>query len=167
MRQIQVMKLGTIGYKLGVEIQEKCKRKLLANIAQGKPTVGAMLLLQHSPVYTVGVRNKNYTAKDEERLRALGADFFVTDRGGLITFHGPGQLVAYPIINLKGYCQGMRDYICKLEKTLKNVCTHFGLQSRTIKEYNGVWIGEKKVAALGQFNKFIYFYYYYCYFFIF
>ena len=149
-RLIEVIKLGTVSYKVGLEIQNRLKTELLSAVAHGKSCKGVLLLLQHFPVYTIGLRNNKYSMEDEIRLRSLGANFHATDRGGLITFHGPGQLVAYPIINLKEYCKGMKAYICKLEKTIISVCQHFNLSASTIKDYNGVWIGDKKIAALGK-----------------
>jgi len=62
-----------------------------------------LLLLEHSPVFTVGIRDKEYSEDEEKRLRKLGADFYRADRGGLITFHGPGQLVAYPVMDLSAF----------------------------------------------------------------
>ncbi|KAG0428401.1 hypothetical protein HPB47_024615 [Ixodes persulcatus] len=97
-----------------------------------------------------GIRSKGYTSEDESRLRKLGADFVKTNRGGLITFHGPGQLVAYPILYLGSFNEqkSMRWYVCQLEKTVVDTCAHFGLRADTTQE-TGVWIGDNKIAAIG------------------
>src|SRR5271157_1139605 len=77
--------------------------------------------------------------------RLLGADFVRTDRGGLITFHGPGQLVAYPIINLKAFRLGMKTYICQLQKTVIGTCLKMGVTAETSPEHTGVWVKDRKI----------------------
>lgn len=74
-----------------------------------------------------------------------GADFFRTNRGGLITFHGPGQLVAYPILNLKHFKPSVRWYVAEIERTVINLCKHFNLTAET-SVHTGVWINDKKVC---------------------
>ena len=71
-----------------------------------------------------------------------------TNRGGLITFHGPGQLVAYPILNLRNFTPSMRRYIATLENTIINTCSRFGVNAGTT-EHTGVWVGDRKIAAIG------------------
>lgn len=95
-----------------------------------------------------GIRTKNYGIEDEKKLRKLGAEFHKTNRGGLITFHGPGQLVSYPIINLKNFNQGIRWYVETMEKTIIDLCAKYGLKAETTKD-TGVWIGNKKICAIG------------------
>lgn len=80
----------------------------------------------------------------------IGADFYQTNRGGLITFHGPGQLIAYPIINLKHYKTSIRWYISQIENVIVNVCQEFGLEATTTSD-TGVWIGNNKVLKLLSF----------------
>ncbi|KAK6012796.1 lipoyl(octanoyl) transferase [Ostertagia ostertagi] len=113
-----------------------------------------ILAVEHSPVYTVGIRSKLYSQEEETRLKALGADFFRTSRGGLITFHGPGQLVMYPIFDLKRIAPrpiGVRRYVELLEQVIINCATedfHISNVGRT--QHTGVWVGEnRKLAALG------------------
>jgi lipoate-protein ligase B len=81
-------------------------------------------------------------------LKNLGADFVKTNRGGLITFHGPGQLVAYPIINLKNFKQGVRWYVCNIEKTVIDLCKKYDITAATTSD-TGVWIGDRKICAIG------------------
>lgn len=101
-------------------------------------------------VYTVGIRTSGYTEGDESKLRSLGADFHRTNRGGLITFHGPGQLVAYPVINLGGYKKSMKWYICTLEQTVIRMCRQsYGVEARR-SEDTGVWVGDNKLCAIGN-----------------
>ncbi|XP_014203963.1 putative lipoyltransferase 2, mitochondrial [Copidosoma floridanum] len=111
-------------------------------------TPNSLVLLEHNPVYTVGIRNKGYTEKDEARLRSLNADFYRTNRGGLITFHGPGQLVAYPVINLKKFESNVRCYVSQIEKMIIRLCAEFGLRGKTSPD-TGVWIEDRKICAIG------------------
>ncbi len=108
-----------------------------------------LLLLEHPPVYTVGraARDASNLGAGEEYLRSLGAEVFWSDRGGDATFHGPGQIVGYPILRL-----GDRDthgYLRKLEDVLVRVLADYGLEGWNHPEYTGVWVGEKKIAAIG------------------
>ncbi|PIO65229.1 lipoyl(octanoyl) transferase [Teladorsagia circumcincta] len=100
------------------------------------------------------IRSKLYSQEEETRLKGLGADFFRTSRGGLITFHGPGQLVMYPIFDLKRIAPrpiGVRRYVEMLEQVIINCATedfHISNVGRT--QHTGVWVGEnRKLAALG------------------
>ena len=105
--------------------------------------------MEHHPVYTVGLRTEGYGTADVDHLLNAGADFIRTDRGGLITFHGPGQLVVYPIINLKDFKIGMRTYVQHLEKTVIQTCDKYGIRAGTT-ENTGVWVNDEKIAAIGM-----------------
>jgi len=83
-------------------------------------------------------------------FRSLGVEFERTNRGGLITFHGPGQLVAYPVISLKHFRLGMKAYIGRLEDTIISACRSFSVTAETSREHTGVWIGDSKIAAIGK-----------------
>ena len=86
---------------------------------------------------------------EEQRLISLGAEFYRTNRGGLITFHGPGQLVAYPILNLNGFTKSMKWYICTLEATIIQMCkSSFGIQAKRSSD-TGVWVDDNKLCAIG------------------
>ncbi|XP_065334237.1 octanoyl-[acyl-carrier-protein]:protein N-octanoyltransferase LIPT2, mitochondrial isoform X2 [Cloeon dipterum] len=138
---------GSIRYDKAYKIQ-----KVLAARHQTQKAQNVILLVQHPPVYTIGIRTNPYPFDEEERLRRLGADFHRTNRGGLITFHGPGQLVAYPIVNLKELNLGVRSYVCLIEKAVMRTCRHFGVDSvRTSMEPNetGVWVNNAKICAIG------------------
>ncbi len=150
-RAVQVLDLGRISYQPALEIQHKFSQSHLDHLAarSDSPAPNTLLVLEHNPVYTVGIRTKGYTHEYENQLKSLGADFYKTNRGGLITFHGPGQLVVYPILNLKEFGIGMRSYVCKLERTIINTCAHFGVTAITTQD-TGVWIGDNKICALGD-----------------
>ena len=115
MRHIDVIHLGKLSYKESLKIQERYARDLISSLSLYKkdqsawqPTLQKLLLVEHPPVYTVGQRQKSHPTTEIVKLRQLGADFQKTNRGGLITFHGPGQLVAYPIIYMKYFGIGMK-----------------------------------------------------------
>ncbi|XP_059486063.1 putative lipoyltransferase 2, mitochondrial [Neocloeon triangulifer] len=138
---------GNVRYDKAYKIQKALAAKHLTNDPQN-----VILLVEHPPVYTIGIRTTSYSPEEEERLKKLGADFHRTNRGGLITFHGPGQLVAYPILNLKTFDLGVRRYVCTIEKAVIQTCRHFGVDNvRTSDEPNetGVWVGNAKVCAIG------------------
>ena len=108
-----------------------------------------LVLLEHPPVYTVGraARDASNLGAGEGYLRALGAEVFWSDRGGDATFHGPGQIVGYPILRLRS--RDTHGYLRRLEEVLIRTLAYYGLEGWHHPEYTGVWVGEKKVAAIG------------------
>ncbi|WP_302614636.1 lipoyl(octanoyl) transferase LipB, partial [uncultured Alistipes sp.] len=103
---------------------------------------GTVLLVEHPPVYTLG---KSGHAENllvgRTALEQLGVQFFHIDRGGDITFHGPGQLVCYPILDLERLGIGLREYIGRLEETVIRVVAHYGIEAGRIDGASGVWLG--------------------------
>lgn len=128
--------------------------KLQINLSESLKTTsindsGYLIIVEHDPVYTVGIRQRDYNSLLETDLKKLGADFKRTNRGGLITFHGPGQLIAYPILNLKHFQPSVRWYVTNLETTIINLCKNtYGLKAITTPD-TGVWIGNNKICAIG------------------
>lgn len=137
--------LGRAPYAKILRLQQNLVKWTKENRSSANPT---LLLLQHPPVYTVGYRNKQYTSEEQSYLEGLGADFARTNRGGLITFHGPGQLVAYPIFSMRQVPISVRDYLCKLEQISISICNEYGLKAAR-SPHTGVWINDKKVCAIG------------------
>ncbi|KAI9833317.1 MAG: hypothetical protein M1819_003712 [Sarea resinae] len=111
------------------------------------PTI---ITAQFHPVYTCGRREVNTVSEEQKAyLRSTGAEFHPALRGGQTTFHGPGQLIAYPILDLRRHGLSPRNHVCLLEKTLIATCARYGIQGFTT-ENPGVWVSdEKKIAALG------------------
>lgn len=109
-----------------------------------------LLLLEHPPVITLGrsAERKNLLA-DKGCLESRGVELCETDRGGDITFHGPGQLVGYPILALRPGERDVRKYMWKLEETLIRLLNTYGIQSSRDKQYRGVWTKNGKIAAVG------------------
>jgi lipoyl(octanoyl) transferase len=152
---IQYKKL--ISYAYGQSLQSHYIQRL--TMGNGNP---ALLLFEFEPVYTCGLRRSSsiVTSADIERLRSLGAHFHETDRGGLLTFHGPGQLVAYPILPLQHPLLRLtlRTYIARLEQTLVDTCRDIIGQTRVYRgtengrsvNYAGAWVdNQRKVAFMG------------------
>jgi lipoyl(octanoyl) transferase len=109
-----------------------------------------VLLLEHPPVLTMGRSAKaQHVLASESDLEALGVELHEVGRGGDVTYHGPGQLVAYPIIDLKPDRKDVRKYVRSLEETMIRTCADFGLTANRVTGLNGAWIGERKVGAVG------------------
>lgn len=110
-----------------------------------------LLLLQHYPVYTLGKRGSEADFIESiERLKAAGIEVERVPRGGEVTFHGPGQLVAYPVVNIRELGVGARAWVEGLERTVVATAGVYGVQARgQVPGRTGVWVEERKVAALG------------------
>jgi lipoyl(octanoyl) transferase len=135
---------GLIPYAQGWELQRE-----LVRLRKGDEIPDTLVLLEHPPVYTMGraAKDASNLGVGEEYLRSLGAEVFWSDRGGDATFHGPGQLVGYPILRLKEL--DTHKYLRDLEELLILVLSDYGLRAGRHPAYTGVWVGEKKIAAIG------------------
>jgi lipoyl(octanoyl) transferase len=142
---LTVERLGTVPYLPTWELQDE-----LAAQRRERRTGDRLLLLEHFPVYTIG-RGGDETnlLATPERLRQIGAEFVRIDRGGDITFHGPGQLVAYPIVELRDPLD-LRRYVRALESAIVDTAALFGVTAGRVEGLTGVWVeGERKLAAIG------------------
>jgi lipoyl(octanoyl) transferase len=113
-----------------------------------------LLLLEHPPVYTLGRSTKlEHWSCGEEGLRRTGASLQFVDRGGSITYHGPGQVVGYPILKLSHYCSGPKRYVWSLEEVLIHTLLQWGIEGYRIEKNPGVWVrwndADAKIAAIG------------------
>lgn len=143
---ISILQLGTIDYATGVRLQEK-----LVSLRKDGRIGDAVLLLEHPPVITLGrnAKSSNVLASPSA-LAARAVEVFECDRGGDVTFHGPGQLVAYPIFDLRGFpaesanrkTLGVVEYVRRLEEVLIRTCVDFGIPTKRIAGLTGVWTGE-------------------------
>ncbi|MCH1639461.1 lipoyl(octanoyl) transferase LipB [Paenibacillus timonensis] len=115
-----------------------------------------LLLLQHPPTYTIGSqRHPEHLLLSAEQLQERGIAVFEIDRGGDITYHGPGQLVGYPLLRLEaGRGLDLHGYLRQLEQVIIDYLAEFGLEGTRKPEYTGVWVGDVKICAIGvKFNK--------------
>lgn len=109
-----------------------------------------LLLNEHEHVYTIGKSgNDDHLLADDSELKSRGAEVFHTDRGGDITYHGPGQLVGYPIFDLNHHYLDIHRYLRDLEEVLIRTLAAYGIEARRDSEYTGVWVGSEKIAAIG------------------
>jgi lipoyl(octanoyl) transferase len=155
---ISLLQLGTLDYATALRLQEK-----LVALRKEARIGDVVLLLEHTPVITLGrnAQAKNILASSE-LLAQRGVQVFECDRGGDVTFHGPGQLVAYPIFDLRGFPSGnparkslgVVEYVRRLEEVLIRTCADFHIPTKRIAGLTGVWtengdLQESKIAALG------------------
>ncbi len=142
---ITAYNIGITGYKSAWELQRRLADARIEN------TVGDVLLLtEHHHVYTIGKNgNDDHLLAGETELRATGAEVYHNDRGGDITYHGPGQLVVYPILDLNGYYLDLHRYLRDLEEVVIRSLADFGIVAVRDGNLTGVWVGEDKIAALG------------------
>lgn len=142
---LTVERLGTVAYEPAWELQDE-----LAQQRRERRIGDRLLLLEHFPVYTVGRGgDESNLLATPERLREIGARLIRVDRGGDITFHGPGQLVAYPIVELRDPLD-LRRYVRTLEAALIETAAAFGVAAGRVEGLTGVWVQERrKLAAIG------------------
>jgi lipoyl(octanoyl) transferase len=145
MRNCHVRELGRIDYARALDIQ----RELVAGRKQGA-VPDHLLLLEHPHVITLG-RNghmENLLAGDDVLDRA-GISFYLTDRGGDVTYHGPGQLVGYPILDLREWQRDVGAYVRAVEQVIIDTLADYGIAAGRIPKLTGVWAGDRKIAAIG------------------
>lgn len=145
MRSCEVRDLGRIGYAEAFEIQQRLVSERKAGHISDQ-----FLIVEHPHVITLG-RNGHMSnlLASEEILRRAGIEFHQTDRGGDITYHGPGQVVGYPIFDLREWKRDVVAYVRALEQVLLDSLAEFGLEAGRIPGCTGAWINGKKIAAIG------------------
>lgn len=152
---IDVVDLGLIEYESAYKIQEQAVEHVLAKRSQDAAVpgiIGTIYLLEHSPaVITISRRAgaADHLIASKEHLQSLGIEVRETDRGGDITYHGPGQLVVYPIIDLNTVNLGLHDYMRLLEQSIIDLCRDFGIEAARDPSATGVWIQQDKICAMG------------------
>ena len=138
-------RLGTIDYAEAHRLQKDLQAKRISGEIDD-----TVLLLEHPPVLTMGRSAKEqHVLAAPDVLAARGISVHEVGRGGDVTYHGPGQLVAYPIIDLKPDRRDVRKYMWSLEETMIRTCADFGLAATRVEGLNGAWIGDRKVGAVG------------------
>ena len=162
MKGVLYKDLGRMGYSECWDLQ----RSLFDYVLDAKRTgvvgenlvgheAGWLLLVEHNPVYTLGKSGKSENMLvSEPYLRSIGAEFYHIDRGGDVTYHGPGQVVGYPILDLEQLGIGLREYIDSLEEAIIGVCREWGIEAGRIAGASGVWLDgdsprARKICAIG------------------
>jgi len=146
-RTIEVRRLGVISYADGLELQ-----KNLVEQRKAGEIPDQLLLLEHPPVITLGVKSRHdrsHIVAAPDLLAAAGVEVFETGRGGDVTYHGPGQLVGYPIIDLKPDRCDVHRYVRDLEEVMIRTAAAFGVQPGRLPGLTGVWVGNQKLGAIG------------------
>ncbi len=146
-RILQVRRPGVVPYDEALELQNQLVARRLAG---GIPD--QLLLLQHPPVITLGVRTRSGRGNvlaTPESLAAAGIEVFETGRGGDVTYHGPGQLVGYPIVNLKPDRCDVHRYVRDIEEVLIRTAAAFGVTATRVAGLTGIWAGDEKLGAIG------------------
>ena len=144
---MDVRRLGLIGYQEALDLQ----RELVEQRKRGD-IPDQLLLLEHPDVITLGVRtrsDRSHVLESEAALSEMGVQLFETGRGGDVTYHGPGQLVGYPILNLKPDRCDVHRYVRDLEAVLIQTVAAFGISAGRIEGLTGIWVGQEKIAAIG------------------
>lgn len=138
MNTLAVRRLGLVPYADALELQRQ-----LVDDRKADRIPDTLLLLQHPHVLTIGVKKggRSHILVAPERLSSLGVEVFETGRGGDVTYHGPGQLVGYPIIDLNPDRRDVHRYVRDLEEVMIRVCADYGLDAGRIKGWSGTWIG--------------------------
>jgi lipoyl(octanoyl) transferase len=147
MRQLAVRRLGVVGYTEALTLQRS-----LVEERKADRIPDTLLLLEHPPVITLGVKGDGGRANivaTPERLADLGIDVHETGRGGDVTYHGPGQIVGYPIIDLKPDRCDVHRYVRDVEEVMIRVCADWGVSAGRITGLTGAWVGAEKIAAIG------------------
>ena len=147
MRELQIHRLGTVSYSDALDLQKRLVEQRKADQIPDQ-----LLLLEHPPVITLGVKardDRSHVLATPETLEAEGIEIFETGRGGDVTYHGPGQLVGYPIIDLKPDRCDVHRYVRALEEVLIRTAAAFGIAAGRSPGESGAWVGDEKLAAIG------------------
>jgi lipoate-protein ligase B len=145
-RELWVVELGRRPYMEALELQRAVARARIS----GDVPQDVLLLVEHPPVVTLGRSTKAaHLLNDASTLEKRGVELFEVERGGDVTFHGPGQLVGYPIVDLKRHKQDLHWYLRQVEEVLIRALAAFEIEARREPKYTGVWTGGRKIASIG------------------
>lgn len=144
-KSLKYCDLGFIDYKEAWDLQQEIHSKRVSGEIEDY-----LLLLEHPNTYTLGkTAHKENLIGSEDYLKKNQISVYDIDRGGDITYHGPGQIVGYPIIDLNNWFKDTHKYLRALEEVIIKTCSDYGLNSERNPMHTGVWIGDKKIAAIG------------------
>jgi lipoyl(octanoyl) transferase len=146
-KTLDVRRLGLMPYAEALALQRRLVEERRAGLISD-----VLLLVEHPPVLTLGVRGdggRSHVLASPEALSAKGIEIFETGRGGGVTYHGPGQLVGYPIIDLRPDRCDVHRYVRDLEEVLIRVARDFDIEAARVPGLTGIWVGQEKLAAIG------------------
>lgn len=139
------LNLGSADYQEVWELQAK-----LHKYKQNKSFPDLILSVEHNHVYTLGkTGNRNHILISDEEMKSKGISYYEIDRGGDITYHGPGQLVVYPIFDLNNHYRDTHRFLRELEEAVILTLADYDINAHREEEYTGVWVGEEKICAIG------------------
>ncbi len=147
MRSLEIRRLGVVPYGEALALQ-----RALVEERRADRIPDTLLLLQHPPVLTLGVKGdggRSHILATDPKLRELGIDVFETGRGGDVTYHGPGQIVGYPIVDLRPDRMDVHLYVRDVEEVMIRVCADYGIAAGRVKGLTGTWVGAEKIGAIG------------------
>jgi lipoyl(octanoyl) transferase len=149
--RIKVIDAGIVDYRRMWDEQLQLFGKLVdAKVEHHPIDEEYIILVEHNPVYTLGRHgNPANMLIDRQLLAERGIECIQIERGGDITFHGPGQLVVYPIIDLEAHHKGIKDYVDTLEETVIRLIARYGIKGERVEGATGVWVGNNKICAMG------------------
>jgi len=146
MKTVKYLNLGRMDYQPAFDLQIDVNKYLQSN----KERAGILMLVEHPPVFTLG---RNRKADDFlfpiELVKSQGFDVVESNRGGNVTYHGPGQIVGYPLLNLEHFNKDVQLYVWTLEEWIIKTLAHYGLEADRKPAYRGVWVNDEKICALG------------------
>lgn len=145
-RTLDVRRLGLVPYGEALDLQ----KELVEERRAGR-VPDLLMLLQHPPVITLGVRrdSRSHITASEEQLAMHGVEVHEAGRGGDVTYHGPGQIVGYPILDLRPDRCDVHRYVRDLEQVMIRVCADYGISAHRVDGFSGAWVGTEKIGAIG------------------
>ena len=157
MKEINSIDLGKSPYRETWDLQAAIQKRLIdeklavrKGVFEGERSHDVLMFVEHPHVYTLGKSgDPAHLLKDEQELAGMNATYVKTNRGGDITYHGPGQIVGYPIIDLDRYFTDIHKYMRSLEEVIIRVCSDYGIDAGRIQGLTGTWVGHSKICAMG------------------
>ncbi|MBI3047529.1 MAG: lipoyl(octanoyl) transferase LipB [Acidobacteria bacterium] len=146
-RQLEVRRLAVVRYR-----EALARQRALVEERRAGRVPDLLLLLQHPPVITLGVRGdggRSHIVASDEHLAELGVEISETGRGGDVTYHGPGQIVGYPILDLRPDRCDVHRYVRDVEEVMIRACADYGVEAGRISGLTGAWVGSQKIGAIG------------------
>lgn len=146
---------GLMDYKQAWDLQEKRHASLAGQPDETRSPSGYLIFVEHPHVYTLGLHgDQNNLLIDPDFLRRINATYYHVNRGGDITYHGPGQIVGYPVIDIRRFTGGIKEYVNKLEEAVIRTLKHYHIEASRLEKATGVWLDShspsaRKICAIG------------------